>query len=270
MNLTHLFLTVVVVFFAMPLSAAERDFDYEIKIDPKVRKELISKEQSLKDNRIVISRQTNDIAGLRAELEAAVDADDEVALQSVMRRLIPQLAQMQERLETQDIKMEQYRVYLFRALQNAEREQIHFKQDPLDNKLLAIGASIYKGMSKEDKQSMGAPIAKILEARKELEQISKVSDQLSTSPYGSARGLRAKHELATLDRLHLNLIQEQYAQQKQIVIGIMETYAHKELMGEAINKTESNDFLRSFDYIINNLKEEEEVKNPFVEIGADD
>ena len=65
-------------------------------------------------------------------------------------------------------------------------------------------------------------------------------------------------------------MKEQYAQKMQIVIGTMEIYASRELMEEAIDKTDSNDFLRSFDYIINNLKEEEEVKNPFVEIGADD
>ena len=190
-------------FFALPLSAAERNWDYEIEVDPQVRGELISKEQGLKDNRTVISQQTNNLEELRDELKKAIDADDETKLQNVLSVLVPQLEQMQERLETQDTKMEQYRVYLFRALENAERKQIHFKQDPLDSELFAVSGSIYETMSKEDKQSMGAPIARILEARKELERISKINDKLLTSPYGSARGLRVKHELAALDRLQL-------------------------------------------------------------------
>ena len=270
MNLSHLVLILIVVFLALSLSAAERNWDYEIEVDSQVRGELISKEQSLKDNRSVISQQTNDLKGLRDELEKALDAEDEAKLQNVLSVMVPQLVQMQERLETQDIKTEQYRVYLFRALENAERKQRHFKQDPLDSELLAMSSSIYETMSKADKQSMGAPIAKILEARKELERISKINDKLPTSPYGSVRGLSVKHELATLDRLHLNLMKEQYVQLMQIVIGIMEIYTDRELLGEVIDKADTSQFLQSFDYIINDLREAEEVGNPYIEVGADD
>ena len=270
MNLSRILFIIAVVFFALSLSAAERDWDYEIEVDPQVRGELISKEQGLKDNRIVISRQTNNIKELRDKLKEAIDADDETQLQNVLSVLIPQLEQMQERLEIQDIKMEQYRVYLFRALENAERKQVHFKKDPLDSELRAISSSIYEQMSKEDKQSMGSPIAKILEARKELERISKINDKLPTSPYGSARGLRVKHELAALDRLRLNLMKKQYAQLKQIAIGIIEIYTGIELSGEAINESDYSQFLQSFDYIINNLIEEEDVENPYIEVEVDD
>ena len=124
-------------------------------------------------------------------------------------------------------------------------------------------------MSKEDKLSMGSPLSKILKARKELERISKINDKLPTSSYGSARGLRVKHEFAALDRLQLNLMKKQYAQLMEIVIGIMELYTSKELSEEAITEDDYSQFLQSFDYIIDTLIEEEDIENPYLKVETD-
>ena len=107
---------------------------------------------------------------------------DEVKLKNILSALFVQLEQMQEKLEMQDDKAEQYQVFLYKSLQNIETEKI-----------------------------------------------SNPEDKPSISRYQSAKALRMKHELAVLDRLHINLMREQYVQLKEIAIDIIGLYVLQEL-----------------------------------------
>ena len=150
-----------------------RDWD-EIQIDPEpeIRKELLVLEKDIRDNRAVIAQKTNHIKALSDKLEEALGTGDESQLQSILLALFARLKQMREGLEMQDDKVEQYQVFLYKSLQNIEREKISNPEHKLS--------------------------------------ISQV--------------LRMKYELAVLDRLHINLIREQYTELIELTFGIIELY----------------------------------------------
>ena len=266
-NFNRIFLIIVISFCSLQVSATEIDLDVQLEIPTEVRGQLISKEGSLKDHRTFLNKEKSSLGELLGEFEDAVIADDQEKLQNIFRILIPKLKKIQSMLVLYDERVEQYRLYLFRSIQNAEQKKTSLK-DPLPaEQSTEIARSIYDQMSAKDQTSLGPRMAKILNARKKLKELNRLSDKIPGSPYGSVHGLSIKHEIASLDRIQLNLEKEHYAQLEGIAMGLIELYIAKELSSEKITENDYNRFLDSLNYLVNDTVrlESDLIENPYQE-----
>ena len=266
-NFNRIFLIIVISFCSLQISATEIDLDVQLEIPTAVRGQLISKEGTLKDHRTVLNEEKSSLGELLSEFEDAVIADDQQKLQNIFRILIPKLQQIQKMLILHDERVEQYRLYLFRAIENAEQKKTSLKASPSAEQSTDIARSIYEQMSPKNQTSLGPRMAKILNARKKLKELNEVSDKVPGSPYGSVQGLSIKHEIAALDRIQLNLEKEHYAQLEAIAMGLIELYIAKELSSEKITENDYNRFLDSLNYLIDDTVklESDPAENPYLQ-----
>lgn len=251
MNLNKIFCIIIVLLFALPLSAAERDYEYEIK--PGVLKGLFDKEKIIKDNLTIINQQDNYLRGLRDQLEEAFATNDEGRLKNVLIELVKQLEQMQQRVEEQDIRTEQYRVYSYRAWENAERKEIPPQGEALDDsEFLKFRSWINREIPKEEQVSTNPRLAKIQKVKEDLEDLKDMRRKIP----GNATGLREKHVDAAYDRIWLDLIKELYFELGETVIDIIELYARIDFSEGIINEDDYGGYLNTFEKIIDTLIEE--------------
>ena len=267
-NFNRILLTIAISFCSLQISAAEIDLDVQVEIPPAVRGQLISEEGTLKDHRIVLNEEKGSIGELLVEFEEAAIADNKEKLQNIFRILLPKLWHIQNMLALYDGRVEQYRWYVFQAMQNAERKKTSLKGSLPNEKSTEIDGAIYEQMSKENQTSLGPRVAKILNARKKLKELNDVSDKIPGSPYGSIQGLSIKHVIAGLDRIQLKLEREHYAQLEAIVIGLIELYTSKELLSEKITENDHNRFLDSLNYLIDDTVklESDPAENPYLQV----
>ena len=251
MNLNQIFLIIAVLLFALPLSATEKDWEYEIK--PEVLKEMVEQEKIIKDNRTIINQQDNYLIELYNQLEKAFATNNENRLKKVLVELVKQLVRMQERVEEQDIRTEKFRVSSYRAWKNAERKKIPSEGDALDDsEFLKLRSLIIEEMSEEEQISTDPRISNIQKVKGASKRIRDMRRKIP----GNATGLREKHVFAALDRIWLNSIKELYFDMGETVIDIIELYTYRDLSEGIINEGDYGEYLNILDEIIDTLIEE--------------
>ena len=251
MNLNQIFCMITILLFALPLSAAERDWEYEIK--PSTFKEMVEREKIIKDNRIIINQQDNHLRELHNQLEEAFATNNESRLKRVLIELVKQLEQMQQRVEDQDIRTEQFRVISYRAWKDAERKKIPPKEDALDDsEFHEFRRLISEEISKGEQVSITPRLSNIQKVKEDLKDLRDLRRKIP----GNAKGIREKHVLAALDRIWLSLIKELYFELRETVIDIIEMYARIGFSEGIINEDDYDRYLNTFEEIIDTLIEE--------------
>ena len=255
----------ILAFCSFQLSVAA-EVDLDLQIDPEIKRQFLSKEADIKGYRVSLNKDKRAIRELRDALKVAMMSDDQQRLQNILSSLIYELRRMQNNLAAQDSRIEQYRLSLFKVLRTSQKKRPYFKKPLINEGSIALGKSVYERMSDEDKRSVSSQISRILDARKELKKLDAINNRIPSSPYGSIRGIELKHTILALDRIRLNLEQEQCARLEAIAFGIIELYADKEFMEVSIEESDYNSFLESFDNIVDTfLTDEDADENPYAE-----
>ena len=258
----------VMLFCSVQTSTAETKLDMDLDIRPALWEELVTQEANLKRDRKLINNRQDFVARLFHKLDVVAVEDDKHRMQNILNALTLELEQLQDSLSEYDVKLEQYRAFIYRLLSSPPKRQSSVVRTQINTQWQTMSSSIFEEMMAEDKVVISPKIKSILEARKRLNQINKVYSNIPSSPYRNDVSLIDKHDKALLDRVYINTKKEVYSLMLSVVKDTTELYADREYQSDEFHQDSYGDLQNSIDHILIDPSEKIPVENPYSTFGS--
>ena len=262
MNL-HFLMVIVMLSLSVQAVAIETDLNVKLEIDPQLKQSLVLKKSDIKKHYKYINNKQIYVTELFNELDVAFTFDDKRRLQNILRVLFLTLEELQENFAAQDIRLEQYRLFLYRLLASSIRKQPDDSEQPVNSQWQALAKPIFEEMLSVDKVVIGSSIKSILDLKEELSRLYQITSHIPKSPYENVAGLLNEHDSTVLERIHVNIKKGNCVRLKSVITGIVDLYINKELGAEEFIRNDYRDLRDSIGDILIDFSEEVEVENPY-------
>ena len=272
-GLKYLIVLAISFCFVQTLTA-ETDLDIELEIKQEARQELVSRQWAIYQYREAINNKRLFIAELLEQLGVAFLSEDERRMQNILRVLVIELNQLQRQLVEQDLRFEEYRLFIYRLLSSAARKRSYVTAQPISPKWQALAEQAFNAMSPEAKAAIAPAIKSIRDSQKGRDSLSKARAAIPRLPYSNMASLIDKHDNAFLTRLEINLRKESADEVKSMVYGLIDLYKEKEFLSEEFSSEEFyqedyKDLRESINRMFIDFSEEVPVENPYSPVESE-